>query len=139
MEKIRIIKDTPFDKVGTELTIHDFRSKYSYICTKNTTDEELICYLKHEYYNIFSLWFEVIETSELPLCFVHEDIWYVKEMDGMYSGYISPSGKEHMYRELDTSVVVRRITMRDAQDLISTSKYKNMVPVYTNFVNRQMN
>ena len=46
--KIKILKDTPFDVAGTELSISEFRLKYNYICTRAIDDIELINYL-HSY------------------------------------------------------------------------------------------
>lgn len=48
MSKIKILKDTPFDKKGTLLSIADFRLKYSYVCTKSTSDDDLVTYLRKE-------------------------------------------------------------------------------------------
>lgn len=46
---IKILKDTPFDIAGAELSIVNFRAKYGWICTNSTTDEELIKYLEGEW------------------------------------------------------------------------------------------
>ena len=40
--KIKVLKDTPFDKAGTELSISDFRVNYNYICTNDVSDDDLI-------------------------------------------------------------------------------------------------
>lgn len=68
--KIKVLKDTPFDKAGTELSISDFRIKYNYICTNDVSNSKLIAYLKNEwelqnsYYSDSTIanWFEVIEV-----------------------------------------------------------------------------
>jgi hypothetical protein len=134
MYKIKILKDTPFDKANAELTIQNFRLKYNYLCTNNTTDIQLINYLRQEY-AIYAqnAYFQVIEIVELhlPLCFVYEDLWYVKEMDGMYHVYTTPITKE-------INTFVKIISQPEARQIISNSKYKNNVLVCTNFVNRQM-
>jgi len=43
-KEIKILKDTPFHKAGTQLSIIDFRAAYGWICTNSTTNEELIKY-----------------------------------------------------------------------------------------------
>jgi hypothetical protein len=137
MYKIKILKDTPFDRANTELTIKDFRLKYNYICTNDTTDEQLIAFLKNEYKyhsnHLIDYYFQVIEMFELilPLCFVYEDLWYVKEIDGTYHVYTTPITKE-------INTFVNIISQPEARQIISNSKYKNNVLVCTNFVNRQM-
>lgn len=40
--KIKVLKDTPFNKAGTELSISDFRVNYNYICTNDVSDDDLI-------------------------------------------------------------------------------------------------
>lgn len=45
---IKILRDTPFDKAGSKMTLSDFRVKYSYISTDSVTDEELVKYLQIE-------------------------------------------------------------------------------------------
>ncbi len=142
MYKIKILKDTPFDKANTELTIQIFRLKYNYLCTNNTTAIQLINYLRQEYAICAqNAYFQVIEIDELPLCFVYEDLWYVKEIDGMYHSYITPSIKEHCdmnFNMGDRGLSIKTISEYEARQIISNSKYKNNVLVCTNFVNRQM-
>lgn len=68
---IKILKDTPFDVAGTELSIVNFRAKYGWICTSTTTNEELIKYLKEEwklqqvqpYQKQIGDWFQVLENN----------------------------------------------------------------------------
>jgi len=136
--KIKILKDTPFDKKDTFLSLSDFRFKYSYICTNNVPDNELIKFLKNEYVHTFDYYFQVIEEPELPLCFVHEDLWYIKKIDGMYHGYITPTTKEMAYSYTNKETPINKISMYEAKEIISNVKYKNNVLVCTNFVNRQM-
>ena len=145
---IKILKDTPFHKAGVELSIIDFRSAYGWVCTSATTNEQLIKYLETEwmlnqplpYQKEISDWFQVIEKfEEEPLCFVHEDLWYVKDFDGMYTAFVSPMFKEKWIDvKKHDSACVKRITISEARRLIQESKYKNTVLVCTNYVNKQM-
>jgi len=152
---IKILKDTPFHKAGTELSIIDFRAAYGWICTSTTTNEELIKYIETEHKNIWSTskppanreyqlyirdWFQVIEKFELePLVFVYEDLWYVKDFDGMYVVFVSPMFyKEYLEHGKTASACVKRITIPEARELISKSKYKKHIMYCTNDINKKM-
>lgn len=147
---IKILKDTPFHKANTELPIAHFRAIYGYICSNKTTDEELIRYLEKEwqcrnkqsldFQNQIGDWFQVIEKFELePLVFVHEDLWYVKDFDGMYAVFVSPMFyKEYLEHNKTASACVKRITIPEARKLISESKYKKQIMYCTNDVNKKM-
>ncbi len=152
---IKIIKDTPFHKAGTELSIIDFRAAYGWICTPTTTNEELIKYIETGHKNIWSTskppanreyqlyigdWFQVIEKFETePLVFVHEDLWYVKDFDGMYSVFVSPMFfKEYLEHNKTTSACVKKITIPEARELINKSKYKKSILYCTNDVNKKL-
>lgn len=152
---IKIIKDTPFHKAGAELSIIDFRAAYGWICTSTTTNEELIKYIETEHKNVWSTskspidreyqsyignWFQVIEKFETePLVFVHEDLWYVKDFDGMYSVFVSPMFyKEYLEHGKTTSARVKSITIPEARELINKSKYKKSILYCTNDVNKKL-
>lgn len=67
-KKIKVLKDTPFDKKDTLLSLDEWRERYSYIVHKQNSDEFLINYLQKGYKNDFfsSLiegYFEVIENQ----------------------------------------------------------------------------
>jgi len=152
---IKIIKDTPFHKAGTELSIIDFRAAYGWICTPTTTNEELIKYIETGHKNIWSTskppanreyqlyigdWFKVIELENLePLCFVHEDLWYVKELDGMYHAFISPMFyANYLDNKKHESCEVKRITISEARKLIEQAKFKSNILYCTNNVNKKL-
>ena len=86
---IKILKDTPFDRAGTELSISDFRLKYSYVCSKDTPDSALIAYLKHEkilqdcYYtdNATGNWFEVVEIDDTPKFKEGDWVWHEEKRE----------------------------------------------------------
>ena len=46
--KVKILKETPFDKVGMILTIKELRLKYAYLFHKSSTDDMIVTYLKVE-------------------------------------------------------------------------------------------
>jgi len=73
--KIKILKDTPFNKAGDEIPISEFRLRYSYICTSNVTDKELSNYLYNPPIKL-KPWFLTIikETFELGDWVWHEDL-----------------------------------------------------------------
>jgi hypothetical protein len=65
---IKILKDTPFDKKYTVLSLEAFRLKYNYLINTHNSDIFLINYLKYEYLkdNLdinLADWFEVIEIQ----------------------------------------------------------------------------
>jgi len=146
--KIKILKDTPWDKAGDKLSLSDFRLKYGYLCLKDTTDGEIIQYLKEwstvpvkikHHQNNPAEWFEVVEEpeklTEPPLQFIHEDLYYTKELDGLYhiwpnpSAYaLGPSGHKSM----------GSISTQDALRLINSSKFRKLMLYCTNHVNKKM-
>jgi hypothetical protein len=91
--KIRIKKDTPFDKAGTMMSISDFRLKYGYICTKAVTDQELVDYIlqfQKDPAGTIDEWFEIVEIAEKPepiLEAIIDGIYYSKGFDGFYHMY----------------------------------------------------
>ena len=67
--RIKILKDTPFDKANTILSTEDFRYKYSYLINTHNSDKFLAEYLSKGYLKDhldvnLSEWFEVIEIKE---------------------------------------------------------------------------
>lgn len=79
---IKVLKDTPFDKRHTILSIEDFRKKYTYLINAHNTDSFLISYLqvgrKNDSLDVdLTEWFEVIEltnTFEIGDWVWHEDL-----------------------------------------------------------------
>lgn len=69
--KVKILKDTPFDEEGSCIDLKEFRNKYSYLFINDTSDSELIQYLKDErklqieahFRNQIGDWFEPIEID----------------------------------------------------------------------------
>ena len=70
--RIKILKDTPFHKKDTKLTIEDFRAVYNWICVNSVSDEDLVKYIKdytsHPQLKVaegnISDWFGVIEEYD---------------------------------------------------------------------------
>lgn len=145
---IKILKDTPFHKAGVELSVVDFRAAYGWICTSTTSNDQLIKYLESEwllnqpkeYQKHIGEWFQVIEKFELePLVFIHEDLWYVKEFDGMYASFISPIFyRDYIDYNRNESHCVKKIFIPEARELISKAKFKKQVLYCTNDVNKKM-
>lgn len=69
--KVKILKDTPFDREGESITLKEFRNRYGYVFTDDTSDSELVEFLKTErklqlespFHHQIGDWFEVIELS----------------------------------------------------------------------------
>ena len=74
MKKIKVLKDTPFDKKDTLLTPEEFSKKYNYVYVREKTDLQLFTYLEQEYkleqetpkYGIGS-WFQVVEDNSFKI------------------------------------------------------------------------
>jgi len=67
--KIKILKDTPFDRTSTMLSITEFREKYRYLINSDNSDEFVVHYLTSGYLNDYlgtelNKWFEVVEIPE---------------------------------------------------------------------------
>ena len=147
-EKIKILKDTPFNLVGDILGIKEFRLKYNYICTNDVSDKDLIHYIKDfaSYQDLkqtpkfnISEWFQVVESIDLePLAFVHEDLWYIKEMDGMYHVFVSPMFYGDQIKNGGSINEVKRISIPEARKLIFETKYRKQIMYCTNNVNKKL-
>jgi hypothetical protein len=146
--KIKILKDTPFNLTGDILGIKEFRLKYNYICTSDVSDLDLIAYIK-DYKSYPQLrqttkycisdWFQVIETIDLePLVFVHEDLWYIKEMDGMYHVFVSPMFYAEQKKSGGTANEVKRVHISEVRKLISDAKFRQNIMYCTNNVNKKL-
>ena len=146
--KIKILKDTPFNLAGDILGIKEFRLKYDYICTKDVSDLDLIHYIK-DYKSYPSLkqttkyciseWFQVIETIDLePLVFIHEDLWYIKEMDGMYHVFTSPIFYAEYLKTGNKNNEVKRIHIPEARKLIAGAMYRKNILYCTNNINKKL-
>jgi hypothetical protein len=103
-KRIRVLKDTPFNKKGDIINFTEFRSKYNYLCARDVTDEDLIAYLKEEKklndsykFNLaLTDWFKLEEEEEeikLPFVFSIGKTFYSKNHDLSYRIWNS---KEHM-------------------------------------------
>lgn len=91
MIKIQILKDTPFDVKGTELSLSDFRLKYGYICSRYISDIDLVRYIEEwESHPVLSQtcdycisdWFKVIRTRE-PFV-IGDWVWHEKLQKAFY-------------------------------------------------------
>ena len=138
--RIKVLKDTPFDRAGIDLSLSEFRSKYDWICTKSTSDEALIHYIQewekfpvtHNTINVGE-WFKMVDYNgeDMPLYFIHEGILYSKEMDGMFHKFI-------VGNELKPENSIGCCSIYDARCLLSSAKYKKYVTYATNSVNKKL-
>lgn len=137
--KIKILKDTPFNLEGDILGIKEFRLKYDYICTKETSDSDLIHYIKDyssypqlkqtSKYNI-SEWFQVIESIDLePLVFIHEGIIYSKQIDGYWHKFLVGS-------EISPQNSIGKES--NVRPLIENAKYRKEIMYCTNKVTKKL-
>jgi hypothetical protein len=142
MKKIKILKDTPFHKKGDEIKVKEFRRFYTAVCSNNTDDDELLAFLTRERSNYIlkkedctlGEWFQVNSEPEVfpPLAFIHEDMYYTKELDGMYHGWTSPSEKA-----LGTNCK-RTMSIGTAEHMIRSAQYKQEILYCTNNVNKKL-
>ena len=145
-EKIKILKDTPFNLAEDILGIKEFRLKYNYICTNDVSDKDLIHYikdyksypqLKQTQKYCISEWFQVVESIDLePLTFIHEDLFYTKGFDGMYHGWTSAEAFSLSFST--DHKPVKKISIPEARKLISEAKYRKEIMYCTNNVNKKL-
>ena len=143
--RIKILKETPFDRVGTELDISSFRSKYGWICTTSTTNDQLIVYLQdwskypktNNTINV-SEWFEVVQydTESLPNDFIIEGMLYTKEFDGMF--HLRIPGTSRFKCDGTRQDGIQRISIREAEILLNEAKFKKHILWCTNDVNKKV-
>lgn len=126
--KIKILKNTPFDKEGNVISFDNFKQKYGYI-SNNCTDKEIIRFLLTERNLYLSMndknsgnytgsYFEVqLYVDSLPDRFMYENELYTKRSDDSF----------YTYSE-NVKVV---ITKNEALLIINTSKREHFdIPVY---------
>ena len=126
--KIKILKNTPFDREGNVISFDNFKQKYSYI-SSGCTDKELVRYLLKERTLYLDLndkspgnhtgsYFEVqLYVDLLPNRFMYEDELYIRQADDSFYTY-------------SESVKVI-ITKEEALLIINTSKREHYdIPVY---------
>jgi hypothetical protein len=146
--RIKILKDTPFNLAGDILELKEFRLKYNYICLNQVSDEDLIRYIKDyasypqikqmSKYNV-SEWFQVVEEVDLePLAFVHEDLWYIKMMDGWYHVFVSPMFYAEQIKNGGTANEIKRVCVAEVRKLITKAKFRKNIMYCTNNVNKKL-
>lgn len=138
---IKVLRETPFHKVSQILSIKDFKLAYGgWITTSNTTDSELIDYIETEwklnqkssFKSGIGCWFQVIDSfNDEPLQCIVEDVYYTKEVNGMYHMWTSPSAYE-----LKQSIGM--ITIAEMKNRIAKSSFKITILYCTNAVNKQL-
>ena len=147
--RIKILKDTPFHKEHTILSLLDFRAAYGWMFTSSTTNDQIVKYFQtkeglsihpREYQKQIHNWFDIIEVfEEEPLVFVHEDLWYVKEFDGMYAVFINPMMyKEYIEYKRTQSACIKKIHIQEARTLIKEAKFKKNILYCTNDINKKL-
>jgi len=146
MRKIKILKDTPFNKEGDIIDVKEFREKYTYICTRSTSDEDLLKYLlrEHSHYVLhphekaMGQWFTTTEEAEeftesnLPLSFIYEGLYYTKEMDGLFHIWTNPA--QRALRE----DAIYKILPKQVEQILKNAQYKQEILYCTNYVNKKL-
>lgn len=139
---IKVLKDTPFNKAGDEITISEFRLRYSYIVpdiTPDFTNKDMLMYLStiEAYANYASQegpwqWFKIIGTTYiLPLTFVHEGLLYSMQFDGAYHKFI-------VGVEIKPENSLGFIQVPEAQRIFRSAKYRTSVMHTTNNINKKL-
>ena len=146
--KVKILKTTPFDVAGTELTLSEFRLKYGYICSNGVTDTQLIEYLKsyrshpvlkQQADDCVTDWFLLLEIENLePLHFIYEGMYYTKEFDGFYHVWGSPQ-QYNLFKQGDKNQrSVATLNIATVREMLTAAKYKQIIPYYTNSVHNKL-
>lgn len=133
---IKILKDTPFDKAGASIPISEFRLKYNYICSIDTTDEELINCLRsaQQGYPIGNMaaFFEVDDAgAKVPIEFIFNGLVYIKLLDGLYHIFMPGA-------PLNGDYSIRCITIHDAEKIFSRAKHRKLVWYCTDNIVRKL-
>jgi hypothetical protein len=140
LPRIKILKDTPFDKEGIELDLTSFRMKYGWICTSSTTNEQLLTYIQDwEKYpktnNTINVgeWFKVIQyhTESLPLQFIYEGILYVKQYDGTFHKFVSGAC-------LKKCNSIGICTIHEATLILQNAKYHKHILYITEHIDKKL-
>lgn len=146
--RVKILKDTPFNLAGDTLKLTDFRQIYNYICTSNTTNEELVKYirdwksfpvLKQTTKYCINEWFEVIELEDLePIAFIYEGLYYTKEMDGLYHSWANPQQRNLYIKGDKSQCPISKEFVSTIRYMIENCKYKQNIPYYTNSIDNKL-
>lgn len=121
--KIRILKDTPFDVAGTEITLEQFKGRYRWVFTSSITNEEMIqylieeynCYLKYPIPNSVGSWFKVIDEPKFK---IDDWVWHEKMQQAFY--VIDNASGKHFWPNMATIGAVNEnsdVYKRKATDL----------------------
>jgi hypothetical protein len=127
--KIKVLKDTPFDSAGTELTLDDFRLKYSYICTNDVTNDGLINYIGS--WNKDTGIGAFFALVDYPLDFIYEGYVYKKELDGFYHKFFPgvPFIKENS---------LGKITVSEAEAIFRMAKFRKQCTYLSDKVDKKL-
>jgi len=85
-------------------------------------------------------WFTTIEEPDkitvdnLPLAFIHEDLYYTKEIDGMYHVWSSPSAKMNGHGHECLKIYNPNVVFL----MLEKAKYRQDIPYFTNYVNKKL-
>jgi len=132
MIKIKVLKDTPFDKADTVLRVSDFRLKYSYFFSGCVTDEEAVNYIKewhaknrHAYASGIADWFDVVSEVIIPLDFICDGIIYHRAFDGFYLMF-------NVGAQVIPENSIGSIAVHSAETLFKSRQFSRLVPYCTN-------
>jgi hypothetical protein len=147
---IEVLKDTPFHSRGTKLKMTEFRDKYGSLFLKSMTDHGIVMQLvrEQETKNSFnptekfiSDWFAVSIVhlpEELPLAFIYEDKYYIKELDGMYHVFLSPTHYK-WWKQGNKEAKFAIVHVSDIKIVLSNVKCEvQFIPYYTSDIEKKL-
>ena len=131
MKKYKLIKKLPFEASPA----------VGYISTEKL-GEAGAHYWNHNWFypeDYPEYWEEVKEVENLePLAFIYEGAFYTKEMDGFYHVWANPQQRNLFMAGDKTQRSIKIVYSMIVKDIIRHSKYKQLIPYYTNSVNNKL-
>jgi hypothetical protein len=141
---IKVLKDTPFDKANTILSLKEFRERYTYIFNKDNSDQFIFHYLtegyKNDYHDIpLDSFFEVIakDINDFKVgdwiwheklqeaCNVVEHNTYYNKWKPNYATIDAVNGRPDIYKRLATPEEIQKYDLHsfcDGEVLIGQHK-----------------
>lgn len=75
-------------------------------------------------------------TIERPLAFIYDDLYWCKEFDGLYHGYLSPTHRKHWERYQGS--YIRTMTIGDVDRLALKSVVAQPIWYFSDDINKKL-
>lgn len=137
--KVKILKDTPFNKAEDILNMTTFRLFYGYICPRDAADAHLVTYLQNHI--TYAEWFQLIpERDEEPLAVYIDGVLYTKEFSGMYQCW--ENWHHHLLGKRTVAaghkLGTRVYSIAEVRTLIRNALFSQTIPHYYSDVNAKL-